>query len=907
MSENGPQSQTQESSFVNEDFDEHEPGEIREYRRTTSSAPRPNQQRRTEPIIPNDTTSIFDDEQAGRRIRLETLVSEYRDGRKSKSVTLEDIESELEREPQLADEEKETTLRLCREEIDATEARVEHGISSGATSSRRRKASERQSIAGTSSSAKSTHLGQSENRSESEIDDDEPKKKRRLKESNMPWFERDIALNPSTNPSCIKTVKSLHLFNRDIKSCKFLVSIAAGSPDNIPLNGKGSSKVNPSISTKSCLLSTGLQLLRNGRHELERQISFLGQLKRRGRFRPPLTGRPRGVAHREQFHLSSLTEPANLMTMPNISRANSPLRLQQDINELSSSILPLETSCAVDNRLYLPTLTSSPPSIRPLSYQTGSNMATEGEDLSNHEESPKSVTDLMQKVVPAPVAGTAMRVKSVEAPTMVNSAVGHPQRIEFYGMRPKYLRYNIWDPDGNLAVTTAEWTHTAKPLPRPPSVQLMQPIVSDTVSKHSHLFKIVSPIKINRFKDLLIDHPNQPLVKSVCDGLMYGFWPWADIWKPDYPETLDLSLSIQSDAEREKFFREQAAIEIAKGQYSESVGSSLLPGMYCMPIYAVRPVPKPHSVKLRLVNDHSASRYSLNSMIDHDHVVGFPMDNLAQFGEHLINLRKKSLDLIGPKSIVVWKSDIEGAYRLCPLHPYWQIKQAVRIGNDFHVDHCIAFGSSASPAIFIAFNSLVTWIAKNKRDIPFITTYVDDSSGCTWADDISYYAPYDKYLPSPQTRLLMLWDDLGIPLQERKQIHGTSIPVIGIQVDPNNMTYTLPDESHAKLLAELELWTNKKGSRHMVRRWQHMAGWMNWCFNVFPLLRPALCNVYDKLQNKTNLAGVEQGAAKPLVQITTTYRVCYIRFTIGTSPITPSYHIRRVSTRLVISHCLICT
>jgi len=527
----------------------------------------------------------------------------------------------------------------------------------------------------------------------------------------------------SKNPTCLGSSKTSHSTqvptqavskqsNPSISSIETLKAVNSSSvlQQDHPitshlLNGKGSSKVNPSISTKSCLLSTGLQLLRNGRHELERQISFLGQLKRRGRFRPPLTGRPRGVAHREQFHLSSLTEPANLMTMPNISRANSPLRLQQDINELSSSILPLETSCAVDNRLYLPTLTSSPPSIRPLSYQTGSNMATEGEDLSNHEESPKSVTDLMQKVVPAPVAGTTMRVKSVEAPTMVNSAVGHPQRIEFYGMRPKYLRYNIWDPDGDLAVTTAEWTHTAKPLPRPPSVQLMQPIVSDTVSKHSHLFKIVSPIKIDCFKDLLTDHPNQPLVKSVCDGLMYGFWPWADIWKPDYPETLDLSLSIQSDAEREKFFREQAAIEIAKGRYSESVGSSLLPGMYCMPIYAV---PKPHSVKLRLVNDHSASRYSLNSMIDHDHVVGFPMDNLAQFGEHLINLRKKSPDLIGPKSIVVWKSDIEGTYRLCPLHPYWQIKQAVRIGNDFHVDRCIAFGSSASPAIFIAFNSLVT-------------------------------------------------------------------------------------------------------------------------------------------------------------------------------------------------------
>ena len=94
---------------------------------------------------------------------------------------------------------------------------------------------------------------------------------------------------------------------------------------------------------------------------------------------------------------------------------------------------------------------------------------------------------------------------------------------------------------------------------------------------------------------------------------------------------------------------------------------------------------------------------------------------------------------------------MEGAYCLCPMHPFWQIKQAVRIGSDFHIDRCIVFGSSASPAIFISFNSLVTWIAKNKRRIPFATTYVDDTSGCTWSDDVAFYAPYNKHLPSPQT------------------------------------------------------------------------------------------------------------------------------------------------------------
>jgi len=229
MSNNEFQSQTQESSFIDENNYDREPGEIRESNGTTPSPPRLNQRLRTQPTFTDNASSIFNDEHTERRIRLESLVSKYCDRRKTKSITIKDIQKELDREPPLSVEEKESTLRLCIEEINSVEARVKHG----STTSRRRKASERQIIAGSSSSSKSTHRKQSESGSISEIDDDEPKKKLRLKED-MPWFRRDIVDIPSTNPSCVKTVKSLRLFNRDMKSCKFLVSITAGSPDNIP-------------------------------------------------------------------------------------------------------------------------------------------------------------------------------------------------------------------------------------------------------------------------------------------------------------------------------------------------------------------------------------------------------------------------------------------------------------------------------------------------------------------------------------------------------------------------------------------------------------------------------------------------------------------------------------------------
>ena len=145
----------------------------------------------------------------------------------------------------------------------------------------------------------------------------------------------------------------------------------------------------------------------------------------------------------------------------------------------------------------------------------------------------------------------------------------------------------------------------------------------------------------------------------------------------------------------------------------------------------------------------------------------------------------------------------------------------------------------------------MTWIAKKKRGIPFITTYLDDSSGCTFRDDRSYYAPYNCDLLTPQARLLNLWDEIGVPHKPKKQIHGEAIPVIGIVIDPNAMTYSLMPEAHQRLIDELQEWTKPKG-RHTVRHWQQLRGWINWALNVFPLLRPALNNVYSKLKGKLN-------------------------------------------------------
>jgi len=147
----------------------------------------------------------------------------------------------------------------------------------------------------------------------------------------------------------------------------------------------------------------------------------------------------------------------------------------------------------------------------------------------------------MTRDVKRRIADSDTPVRLAEVQLTESQTATIPLGIEITGKRPKYLRYHIWDPDGTVTESTAEWTERAKPLPRLASEQLMHPVVRETIIQNPTLFQIVTPIKLKVFEDLLKDHPNQVFVKSVCNGLRYRFWPWADIWKPGYPDELDLS------------------------------------------------------------------------------------------------------------------------------------------------------------------------------------------------------------------------------------------------------------------------------------------------------------------------------------------------------------------------------
>ncbi|GBE80967.1 hypothetical protein SCP_0306900 [Sparassis crispa] len=405
---------------------------------------------------------------------------------------------------------------------------------------------------------------------------------------------------------------------------------------------------------------------------------------------------------------------------------------------------------------------------------------------------------------------------------------------------PRFSRGFLWEHCDQYTTPLASLSEHLRPIPGPPQNELNNPVSLRTITDNSDLFQVVTPIAVDCFEALLSSHPNRPLVDSVLRGLREGFWPFAETDHLEFPDTWDGG-SIPLTEEASTFISQYAEEEEGLQRYSHPFGPDLLPGMYSMPVHAV---PKPHSSKLRFINDHSAGPFSLNAMIDKANV-GMRPDNVQDLGCNLLRVRK----LHGNIPIWLFKSDVKNVYRLIPMHPLWQLKQVVSVNGLRRIDRCMCFGSRRSPDIWCSFMSLVVWIAIHIYSIEALQAYMDDNFAFDLLAHLVLYEPYHRYMPHQQVMLLRLWDELQIPHEDSKQVHGHALTIIGFHVDTQNMTITLLQESCTALVTHIrDFVTNAPRRRHPLRDWQRLLGWINWGLNVQPLLCPALQAAYTKIR-----------------------------------------------------------
>ena len=297
------------------------------------------------------------------------------------------------------------------------------------------------------------------------------------------------------------------------------------------------------------------------------------------------------------------------------------------------------------------------------------------------------------------------------------------------------------------------------------------------------------------------------------------------------------------------------------GRWSKPFGKNLLPGMHSSPISAV---PKNTPGKFRLIVDQSRGPHSLNSTIPR-FKVKVKLDSIHDLGNKLLAVRKKH-----PKrKLCLWKSDVKSAYRQLPVHPLWQIKQAVPVDGQYHIDRCNTFGNRGGGWNWDSFISLVNWIGIEKKGISDLLGYVDDNFGWEFEGNKRYYKPYKKYVPTKQARLLELWDELGIPHDEDKQLSGPSLRILGYDVDANAMTVKVPDEKKAKVV-QLFRSHSREGKPYTMNELQSVAGSVSSTLSLYPRLRPGLRVLFDEMAEQkpgTTKLRVTKGVARSLSEL----------------------------------------
>lgn len=371
----------------------------------------------------------------------------------------------------------------------------------------------------------------------------------------------------------------------------------------------------------------------------------------------------------------------------------------------------------------------------------------------------------------------------------------------------------------------------AQPLPRPPPIE-SDPNAAYAIKRRPDLFKIQTPINVKLFDFMLKDHPNRLFVESVIQGLTDGFWPMCDLPDSDSP-------TIPNHAncnEHPQMLADACAEEVARGRYSQPF-HTLLAGMKVSPLLLAA---KSNSTKMRVCTDMSYGQHSLNDLVRKDECrVAF--DSIISFAPYIVEKSKSG------QKLLIWKSDVQNAYRIIPMCLQWQLRQIVCINNLFYVDRCANFGSSASPKIWCSVFSLVLWLAEKKLGIEGMNNLMDDTWGVALANTIVEYKSHK--IPKDQALFLLLFDTLSIPWEWKKQVHGSDLEVIGFHLRPNELIFTLTPEKKQALVDRIELFVLQPASP--LRDWQQLLGWCSWALNIFPLGRFALQSAWDKIGGKS--------------------------------------------------------
>ena len=135
------------------------------------------------------------------------------------------------------------------------------------------------------------------------------------------------------------------------------------------------------------------------------------------------------------------------------------------------------------------------------------------------------------------------------------------------------------------------------------------------------------------------------------------------------------------------------------------------------------------------------------------------------------------------------------------------------------------------------------WVGIHKVGIHGLLHYVDDAFNVSFNDHLTKYKPYNQWLPHDQSHFLSLLDEINLPHEDKKQVFGRQLEIIGLLVDANKLSISMSSDSKSKLVGAIRdfmLNTPDNKCQQSLQAWLRILGYANWALNAFPILKPAL-------------------------------------------------------------------
>lgn len=314
------------------------------------------------------------------------------------------------------------------------------------------------------------------------------------------------------------------------------------------------------------------------------------------------------------------------------------------------------------------------------------------------------------------------------------------------------------------------------------------------------------------FDYLTKDHPNRPFIQYIKDGLVSGF-------------------RFNFSGKRTTMIQENLkSLNVEPSALINYINSEISIGRMCGPFaidnppcsnFQVNPCglveKKNTNPKAYRIISHLSSPLgtSINDGIDRiefttkyeniNHAIGW----ITQYG----------------RGCLLSKIDIQDAYRILPVHPVDQVLQGLQYEGKLYFDKALAFGNRASGGIFCRFADIITWIAV-QQGIKSIIHYVDDF---LIISKLGAQQEMDQFL-----RILKV---LNVPYKQSK-LEGpcTALTFLGIHINTNTFSASIPEPKKIKIIEMLKEWQNKKWCHK--KDLQSLVGSLIWLCQTIPQGRP---------------------------------------------------------------------